>query len=193
MINALIMASGYGSRMGQNKLLLDYKGKPLIEHTMDRILECNFNDKIVVTQYKEILDLAERKYIKGAYNKNAHLGQSESIKLGIKNLKPGKGYMFFTGDQPLLDVETIGLLIKTFKDNRECIIVPRYRGRRGGPTIFSDTYKEELLLLEGDNGGKKIINKHMNNVVFVEINNEYALQDIDTNEDYNRLINLKGQ
>ena len=37
MINAIIMASGFSRRMGRNKLMLLYNGKPLIDNVIDHI------------------------------------------------------------------------------------------------------------------------------------------------------------
>ena len=39
MISAIILAAGYSRRMGKNKLLLKYRGKSLIEHTIETILK----------------------------------------------------------------------------------------------------------------------------------------------------------
>ena len=40
---AVIMASGFSRRMGENKLLLKYKGKTFIENTADKALEYGFD------------------------------------------------------------------------------------------------------------------------------------------------------
>lgn len=46
MITAIIMVSGFAKRMGQNKLLMKYNNKFLIEYTLNIISECNFKQKI---------------------------------------------------------------------------------------------------------------------------------------------------
>ena len=50
--------------------------------------------------------------------------------------KETDGYMFFTADQPFLDVDTIKNLIREFTENSAYIIVPQCDGRRGNPVIF---------------------------------------------------------
>lgn len=188
MINAIIMASGYGKRMGINKLLLKYKQKALIEYVIENVISCNFYNTILVSQYEEVLWLGEEKNMEVVHNYNSHKGQSESIKLGIINSPKADGYMFFTGDQPLMDVETINILMDSFNENCNLIIVPMYNKKRGNPVIFPRKYRDELLELKGDNGGRIVINNHLEDVKFLEVKNSWLLSDIDTEEDYERLI-----
>ena len=112
LISAIIMASGFSSRMGENKLLMKYNNKFLIQYTLDTISKCNFEDKVVVTQYEKVKEIGENLNFKVVINEHANKGQSESIKLGIENCKVSEGYMFFVGDQPLLEGKDIEKLIE---------------------------------------------------------------------------------
>ncbi len=187
MINCIVMASGCGSRIGTNKLLLEYRDKKLIEHIMDKILQINFYSRLVVAKDKEVLDIACKKGFKVVENKNSILGQSESIKLGIENSPVAEGYMFFTGDQPLLSKLTIEKMIDAFKNNPQNIVIPRYKERNGSPVIFSSIFIDELKALEGDKGGREVIKRNKDSLVFIDVDNEYELMDIDTWEDYEKL------
>ena len=117
LISAIIMAAGFSRRMGENKLLMKYNNKFLIEHTLDIISKCNFNDKVIVTQYDTIKIIGENLNFKVIINDYPNKGQSESIKLGIKNCKESEGYMFFVGDQPLLNKNDIEKLIEVFNED----------------------------------------------------------------------------
>lgn len=187
MINCIVMASGYGSRIGTNKLLLEYRDKKLIEHIMDKILQINFYSRLVVAKDKEVLDIACKRGFKVVENKNSILGQSQSIKLGIENSPVAEGYMFFTGDQPLLSKQTIEKMIDAFKNNPQTIVVPKYKERKGSPVIFSSIFIDELKALKGDKGGREVIKRNKDSLIFVEVENEYELMDIDTWEDYEKL------
>ena len=188
MVSAIIMASGQSKRMGENKLLLPYKGKAIIEHVLDKVISFNFRSIVVVYNHKEILEMCKDRKILAIYNDNSELGQSKAIKLGIENSPQSEGYVFFTGDQPLIDIETIELLLNEFNNNKSSIIVPNYKGRRGSPVIFSKYFKEELLNLSGDIGGRVIIEKNPSEIRFINVKDEFALWDIDTKEDYERLL-----
>lgn len=189
MISAIVMASGFSNRMGINKLILEYKDKPIIEYVFDAVNKSNIRSKIVVTNHEEVIDLGRKNGFNIVFNNNAKLGQSESIKLGIINSPDSLGYAFFTGDQPFINEKVIKLLVDEFNNNPNCIIVPHHNGRRGNPTIFPKEYAKELLNLQGDVGGREIIKKYEDRVKFIEISDKKTLWDIDTIEDYNELLN----
>lgn len=185
MINAIIMASGLSTRMGENKLLLDYKNSPIIEHTFKAIKDINFNKVIVVSQYEQVLSLAKKYNYITVENKNSNIGQSESIKLGILNSEPCDGFMFFVGDQPFINKSDIQILINTFNQDKDYIVIPRYKSKTGNPVIFPFDKKNQLLELRGDEKGKKII-KNSTKIKYVDVS-ENVLLDIDTKEDYDRI------
>ena len=188
MITAIVMASGFSKRMGLNKLLMKYNDKFLIEHTLEKISQCDFEEKIIVTQYEEIEKLTDN--FKVVINENAHKGQSESIKLGVKSSEKCDGYMFFVADQPLINQKDIEKLIRVFRENKDFIVIPKYKEKHGNPVIYPSLYKEEILRLEGDKGGKSII-KSSNKIKYVEVE-EDTLFDIDNKDDFNKLLMRKG-
>lgn len=186
LISAIIMASGFSKRMGENKLLMKYNNKFLIEYTLDVISKCSFNDKIIVTQYKRIKEIGEKLNFKVVINEHANKGQSESIKLGIENCKVSEGYMFFVGDQPLLNKDDIEKLIEVFNEDTSYIVIPKYKEHYGNPVIYPKKYKKDILNLEGDKGGKSII-KSSDKIKYVNVC-EDTLFDIDYIDDFNNLL-----
>ena len=48
MLSAIVLAAGMSTRMGQNKLLLDFKGKALIAHAVDTLLASTIDEVVVV-------------------------------------------------------------------------------------------------------------------------------------------------
>jgi molybdenum cofactor cytidylyltransferase len=192
MIIAIILASGYSRRMGKDKLLLKYSGKSMIEHTIETILECGFSEVILVAREEEIIEIGNRNGIKVIKNENAVKGISESIKLGVMYANDTEGYMFFMGDQPFLDRDTIKEITAEFREDSGYIIIPRCEGKRGSPVIFPGSFREDFLELEGDVGGKVIINKNLDKVKFLEIQDSTKLFDIDTSENYENILKLEG-
>ena len=49
----------------------------------------------------------------------------------------------------------------------------------GNPCIFSKKYYEDLLSLEGDKGGKRVIMKHLEDTCIYEVNDAREFEDID--------------
>lgn len=191
MLGAIIMASGFGSRMGQDKLLLQYRGKAFIEHIIEKVQACPFESIVLVVNSERFQSISKDYKIQIVLNANAHLGQSESIKAGLLHSPDCEGYMFFPADQPLLDVETILKLMAQFDLYRDKIIIPRYEGQPGSPVIFPAKYKSALLALKGDVGGREIVREHPEAVIYVDLENGYVLSDIDTWEEYQAILNEK--
>jgi xanthine dehydrogenase accessory factor len=187
-VSAIVMASGYGKRFhNSNKLLLKYKGDALITNTLKIINDLNFASKIIVYRDMDILKLVKSYNFKNVHNSRAFLGQSESVKLGVLASKSPLGYMFFPGDQPSLDKETVLLLLESFNKNPDKIIIPCFYSKRGSPVIFPSKFRESLLALTGDIGGREIIKNFPKDVLEVQIREESVLMDIDTVNDYNLL------
>ncbi len=193
-ISAIIMASGKSKRMGTNKLLLEYRGVTFIENTLKKVLNENFYELAIITCDKEVKKKCQNyikkleKNKKNIYlvdNKKSEKGQSESIKMGLKTLGKCDGYMFFSCDQPFLTSDTIKKILQNFKTKG--ITIPEYNGKRSLPVIFGENFKDELLKLEGDTGGKTVISNHQDKIKIVEIENSDEGKDIDTKEDYDML------
>ena len=193
MVKAIVMASGLSSRMGKCKLLLRYESKALVEFVLDAvedsITERGLKEAVVVTGNEEIKELCDKRSLKVVINEEGYKGQSESIKLGLNALDEALGYMFIAGDQPFLTSEIICSLSKEFLKSPNMILVPIYEGRRGSPVIFPKDYREELLGLMGDNGGRIVLKNHTNKVKYFKLADGKALIDVDTKEDYSRLLN----
>jgi molybdenum cofactor cytidylyltransferase len=182
MIKAVVLASGFSKRMGENKLLLPFKDKPLIYWTLKSIKETNFEEVDVIYKDEKVKNIAKSFGFNAVYNINANLGQSESIKIALKNYT-GKAVMFFTGDQPLLKSTTIKSMIKEFETSNK-IVIPLYEGQRGMPTIFPSEFFDELRSLEGDMGGRQVIKSHPEKVTFIEIDNILEGFDVDSPKEY---------
>ena len=187
-IAGIIMASGFSRRMKTDKLLLKLGDKMVLEKVIESCKKSNLEDIIVVYRKDEIRDLANRYNLRAVLNEKADEGQSASIKLGVSNIeKDTKGMMFIVGDQPHLDSLTIDTIIDEFEDNQEKIIIPIYDGKKGNPTIFPISLKEELSALTGDVGGKEVINDNLDRVKYIEVKNHKAGIDMDTVEEYEKL------
>ena len=192
-VSAIIMAAGLSKRMNQEKLKMKINNKFIFEYILDTIKNCYdcFNEVIVVAKDDTILNRAEEFGFKIVKNDISYLGQSTSIILGIQNSNATQGYMFFVADQPFIKEETIRELIRTFEKNPSNIIIASYNGINGNPAIFPEIFSEQLLNLEGDIGGKLIIKNNEDKVIKVHIQSDNEFIDIDTFEDYERIVKEK--
>lgn len=185
MITGIIMACGFSKRMNRNKLMLNIDGEPIIEKVIRAAKNSSIDKILLIYREEQIKEVGNKYGVETVFNPNAQCGQSESMKLGIIHSPvETSGYMFFVGDQPFIDPNTINTLIESYKEDDCLIAVPRYNGKNGNPTIFSVILKEKLLSINGDEGGKSVIKNNIENVKYVNIHNNVIGNDIDTWEEY---------
>lgn len=185
--DAVVMASGYSRRMGENKLKLPYRDTTLLDYNLEKISFYPFYNTYVCGRESWVEELAKLYNFKYLNNEKAELGQSESIKLGVKNSE-GEGIVFFTGDQPFLTTESILKLYYNFQ-RYNYITIPRVEKERFSPVFFPEDKKIELLKLEGDTGGREVI-RNASLISFVDFYNSMEFLDIDTPEEYENVISI---
>ena len=190
-INLILLAAGNSKRFNGNKLLAIYKEKPIYMHIVNNVLKLEVNKIICVTQYEEIKEALLNTNINVVINTNSSLGLSSSIKLGINFDKEADGYMFMVCDQPFITEKTLKILLDKFINGEKGIVCVGCGNNKGNPVIFSKKYINELLSLQGDNGGKRILKGHLNDLNVVNIDNEIELFDIDTQEEFTKASRLK--
>lgn len=189
-VGAILLAAGNSSRFGANKLLYEIEGKPLVQYSMEIISQLPFEQKIVVTQYPQVEQLAKRLGLSWVRNENPERGISHSIHLGLEKQGEMDGWMFLVGDQPWLCRKTVEKLLETFRESLRGMAAVRCGENIGNPVIFSRGYKKELEKLSGDRGGKKILLLHREDVEFVAAKPE-ELVDLDENPHENCKIRRK--
>ena len=143
---------------------------------------CNI---IVITQYDAIAEAVKTKEIQVLYNPHPEDGISSSVKIGLNASLDADAVLFTVSDQPWLTSETICELIHVFLNTSKGIACVSCQGKMGNPCIFDRKYYNELLSLEGDKGGKKVIMKHLDDTQVYEIEEGRELEDIDYYETYN--------
>ena len=187
MITGIILASGFSNRMGQNKLLIEVDGRRVIERVIDSCKNSMLDEIILVYRVDELKDIGEKHGIKTIFNPNAHLGQSASVIQGVEDSKDLNAFMFIVGDQPFLDTRVINKLIEEYRKDTKMIVTPYYNQKFGMPIIFPNIYKDDLLKVKGDKGGREIIENNKDLVKKIYFDNELLVIDIDTIEDLEKL------
>jgi molybdenum cofactor cytidylyltransferase len=187
--------------MGSPKQLLVYQGRPMLRHVVENLLKSQVNDVMVVLghQASKVAEALNELPVRIIINKDYTRGQSTSVRYGLAALHtsglsahhPAKGnrlgVLFVLGDQPLVKPETINLLIDHYRQYGG-IIAPYYQGVRGNPVLFDNKFFDELQALTGDVGAREIISRYPEQLRKVEVPDSGVLQDIDTPEDYQKLI-----
>ena len=187
LISGIILASGFSRRMGTDKLLLPVEGIPAVQRVLAAVKASAVDEVILVYHGEKVRELGEAMGVKKIYNPSPELGQSQSVRIGLRAAsRNSEGYMFFVGDQPFINKYIINRLIEAFTGTGALAAAPLYKGRRGNPVLFSSVLKDELLDLKGDTGGRVILDRLKEGIVWVEIEDGQASLDMDTLEDYKK-------
>lgn len=191
MVSVILLAAGESKRMGKPKLLMPLGKATILEQTIDNFLASKVNEVIVVLGYRaeEMMKKIAIKPIKIAINPAYHQGMSTSIVKGLSLVDDrAQAVMLALADQPFVKSQIINRLIEEFLSHNKGIAIPVCHRRRGHPVIFAIKYKEELMGLTGDVGGRQIIRRHPNDILEVAINSESIITDIDTISDYQSIL-----
>ena len=200
MITALVLAAGASRRMGdRNKLLLPFRGRPLIEHVVRTVLAARVGEVVVVLGHEaeRVRDALRDLPVAFAHNERFEEGMTTSIQAGLAAASPdAAGYLICLSDLPLIEPAELDRLVTAFERAREAdaraIGVPAFEGRRGNPVLFAAHYRPDLLAHRGMTGCKGIVRQHPEHVVEVEMDTDHVLQDVDTPEAYERVSGGAG-
>jgi molybdenum cofactor cytidylyltransferase len=115
-------------------------------------------------------------------------GQSTSVKAGLLALPPETtAAVFLLADQPHIPVELVRALVERHAQTQPPIVAPMIEGRRGNPVLFDHAVFPDLMSLHGDAGGRLVFSRYP--ITHVPWNDPNLLLDVDTLEDYERLLN----
>lgn len=196
MVSAIVLAAGISSRMKTPKQLLGYRGRPLLRHVVETLLQTVVDQIIVVLGHEAetIAGVLTGLPVTVVVNNNYEEGLSSSLKAGVSALltegkigEGSEGVLFVLSDQPLIKPDTVDLLVQHYR-RVGGIVAPFYQGVRGNPVVFDRKFFSEFLSLSGDTGARQVIASHPEDVCRVEVSDRGVVQDVDTWADYCELL-----
>jgi molybdenum cofactor cytidylyltransferase len=186
LIAAIVLAAGKSERMGQPKALLIYHGRTFLEQILGTIRESSIESTVVVLGHdRESIESSVSLGV-SVFNEDYEKGMTTSFQAGIRALAPEvDGAVIFLVDHPVVDPQTVDLLISKFLPGR--IVLPLHKGRRGHPVLFSREVLEEILELSPTSGANVVVRRSQERITEVEVSQPGILVDIDTPENFERL------
>lgn len=186
----LILAAGASVRLGRPKQNLLYRGQTLVQKIVSTALALQSGLVLLVLKEGDRIDVRED--VIKIYNPDAALGMASSIHCGIKYLEtqhPDIETVIITVcDQPFITSSLLQEMITHYRETKLSIVACKYDDIVGTPVLFHKTMFKALCGLNGDKGAKQLINQHIQQVGL--INFPLGNIDVDTEEDYERLIKL---
>jgi molybdenum cofactor cytidylyltransferase len=195
MIPAIVLAGGKSSRMGRPKALLSVgaSGVTFFDRITRTLVEAGFEDIVVVVgadaeAIRRGVTLTPG--VRIVDNPDHERGQLTSLIAGLRAIDATRATAALVTliDVPLVSATTVRTLIAVQCQRNASIVRPVSNGRHGHPVIFGRALFDELKRADPSQGAKPVVRAHAEDMIEVPIDDEGAFIDIDTPEEYERLI-----
>jgi molybdenum cofactor cytidylyltransferase len=196
MIAAVVLSAGESSRMGRPKALLPIEGETFIGRIVGSLKRTQVGKILVVLGHNAgpLAVAIGALPVEILINPNYQLGQLSSLQVAVRTLLPDPdcdGMLVHLVDHPYIDASLVDRMIRQFYESKKDIVVPRCRGKRGHPVLFSRRLFGALLDAPMDQGAKAVVNAHGDATLEIETDEEGITVDIDTPELYRQ--HVKGE
>lgn len=166
-VAGVILAAGAGQRFGGLKQLAPWHGRPLLQHVAATALASPVLDRAVlvlgcgadaIVAALQPLDAG----LTVVYNDAWSAGQSTSLHAALQDIaRAGRSVsavVFLLGDQPNVPGAVLDDLVAAYRRTRADLVVPYFQGQRGNPVLFDCGTFGALHALQGDAGGRLLLN-----------------------------------
>ncbi|MFN8465294.1 MAG: selenium cofactor biosynthesis protein YqeC [Caldilineaceae bacterium] len=193
-VAVVILAAGASTRFGAPKQLAAVHGRPMLVTALATAATMPGPIFVVTGAYaadvEALLDslpaslrhqLGNRLHV--LHNPNWASGQASSLHVSVRGLPDHvQAGIWMPVDQPYLDPALLTQLAAAWRQGAD-LAAPAVSGDlRGAPALFDRLYWPDLLLVEGDAGGRSILRRHAARVRSIHTP-EAALRDVDSPQD----------
>ncbi len=179
--------------MGTSKQLLPVGDRPAVVRCLETIVAAAVEDIVMVVapDGEAVVDLVTPFSVTIARNEQPDSDMAQSVRAGLSAISPeATGVCIALADHPLVRPETYRTLLDCHAREPGGIHIPVHGGRRGHPTIFPRPVLEEIAFLPTL---RDIIEAHFGRVRSVEVPDPGVALDMDTPEEYRRILERFGR
>jgi molybdenum cofactor cytidylyltransferase len=184
---AVVTAAGSAERFGGKKLLTPIDGEPLLDHTIDALLDGGVSEVIVVvgkdgrTELERDVNAMLDPRVRAVENPDPSRGMFSSIQEGVAQAQ-GDAILVMPGDMPFVSPETVRAVIAAY-ERKPAIVSPRYRGKRGHPIVLPAFLRDEIRAADPNATLHEVVHAHTDMRVDVDVDDPGVVRDVDRPED----------
>jgi molybdenum cofactor cytidylyltransferase len=187
MITAIILAAGQSKRMGRPKMILPWGETTVLGQVIATFKAAGVEDILVVIGGDgELLEASLDDSVRTVFNPDYANGEMlSSIQAGLAELKPEvEAALIGLGDQPQVRERSVQSVLEEYTQSKASLIVPSFQMRRGHPWLVARQHWEEIQSMHFPESPRAFLNRHTNDICYVEVDDSGILKDLDTPEDY---------
>ena len=196
MLRAVILAAGASVRMGRPKAALPIgdRADTFLSRLIRTCLAAGLPDIVVVsgaaTDEVHAAAVPFSRRVRFAHNVDWRQGQLTSLLVGL-NLAPIdnlEAMLMTLVDVPLVSPDTVRAVVHAWRRSCAPIVRPARGEEHGHPVIFDRAVFDELRITDSAVGAKAVVREHAHEILNVPIEDPGAYFDVDTPEDYDRIM-----
>lgn len=180
----VLLCAGRGRRYGGDKLDETLPDGQAVALASLRNLQRAGCRQVVAVLRPEQHELGARLSAHGArtvITEQADRGMGHSLAAAVEAAGPASGWVVALADMPMIQPASMARVLSLLDEGAD-IAVLTFGGRRGHPVGWSSAWREALLGLEGDQGGRHLLQAHPARIVTQAVDDPGILFDIDTPE-----------
>jgi CTP:molybdopterin cytidylyltransferase MocA len=177
--------------MGRLKQLLPLPDRPAVRRCIESLFAGGVPGVIVVVAGNSPVASAVRDLpVRIVCNEAPASDMAGSVRAGLAAASPESRHILVSlADHPLVRPDTVRTILSESALHPGRIVIPRYQGRRGHPTLFPRPIISEVLAA---GNLRDVISRHAADVHTVDVDDEGTVLDMDTEQDYRDLLRRIG-
>ena len=185
----VVPAAGRSTRMGSPKPLLDADGPTFLARVVGILREGGASTVVVGVRESPGPVAAEAR---GAGARlvvpdDVEAGPIATVQAALRMVEDADALLLHPVDHPLVDPETVRILIQAARESPEAgVVVPAVGEETGHPVLFRSALFAELLEPDLEEGARTVVRRDRDRVLEVQVNDPGVLADLNTLGDYRR-------
>src|SRR5579875_1470223 len=191
----VILAAGRGARMGGEKLARRFREGTILDAVIDAcagfpaVVIASRSATAAVLRLRDASHRSAQGDIEVVVNDEPERGMAHSLRLADQAISSDRAIAVLLGDKPLVTAELVRTLIAV--DDAD-VVFPERNGVPGHPVVFSPKARALIAGLPDGDTLQRLRDDPSVTRHAVPVADDGAYADVDTEEDYHRLIDRAG-
>lgn len=175
--------------MGEPKQLLPWGERTVIATVATNLADAGAQPVLCVTGHRHediasVLTATTAQLIYNPAYATTDMLCSYQTGLGELIASGAAGAILALGDQPHIPVVVLRQIVEQAQATPAAIVIPSYNLRRGHPFYMPRRFWQEIIALPEDETLRTVVNRHTEAIVYVNVEDDAILRDMDTPEAY---------